>query len=204
MKYYPIHIDIKNKACLVVGGGRVAERKVMKLSKAGAAITVISKELTPALTELVHKSNVIFLQRQYCTDDVKGFFLVFAATNNKALNKQISAEAQQCNVMVNSLNGVDEGDFILPATCAVGDLHVGITTQGQSPALSAKLRRYFQSKLAVLTNQQVEEVAVLRKEMLEAQDDTIKEKKRRLMNELVDEMIASIEAHDVNLNEEKI
>ncbi|TRX70216.1 NAD(P)-dependent oxidoreductase [Carboxylicivirga sp. M1479] len=53
MNYYPIHIDIQNQACLVVGGGRIAERKVMKLNEAGAAITVISKDLTPALVQLV-------------------------------------------------------------------------------------------------------------------------------------------------------
>ncbi len=200
MKYYPIHIDIKNKPCLVVGGGRVAERKVMKLSKAGAAITVISKELTPALTELIQKSNVIFLQRQYQTSDVKGFFLVFAATNNKEVNKQVYDEAQRHNILVNSLNGIEEGDFILPALCAVGDLHVGVTTQGQSPALSARLRRYFQSKLSVLTNKQVNEVAVLRNAMLTA-GKSQKEKLCNEMNVLIDELILSIEENNVNLND---
>ena len=182
----------------------MAQRKVMKLSKAGAAITVISGELTPALTELVQKSNVIFLQRHYQHNDVKGFFLVFAATGNQEVNRQICNEAQQCSILVNSISGVDEGDFILPASCAVGDLHVGVTTQGQSPALSAGLRRYFQSKLSVLTSSQIAEVAVLRSEMLNARDEEQKEMKRNEMNGLVDKLISSIDAHSVNLRNDKI
>jgi len=201
MKYYPIHIDIKNKPCLVVGGGRVAERKVMKLSKAGAAITVISKELTPVLTKLMQESNVIFLQRHYQHDDVKGFFLVFATTNNPEVNRKVCDEAQQANILVNSLNGVDEGDFILPASCSVGDLHVGVTTQGQSPVLSTKLRRYFQHKLSALITEDIEKVALLRNEMLSVDDAVQKDIKRFEMNALVDSLIVSIEAYDVNLNE---
>jgi len=201
MKYYPIHINITNKPCLVVGGGRVAQRKVMKLSKAGAAITVISKELTPALTELTQKSNVTYLKRHYQRDDVKGFFLVFAATNNPEVNRQITTEAQAHHVLSNSLNGVDEGDFILPATAEVGDLHVGVTTQGQSPALSARLRHYFQAKIAVLAPEQLKVIAALRQEMLSAENEEHRELKNKEMQVSIDALIESIEANDLNINE---
>ncbi|MBK3518080.1 precorrin-2 dehydrogenase/sirohydrochlorin ferrochelatase family protein [Carboxylicivirga marina] len=193
MKFYPIHLDIKNKPCLVVGGGKVAQRKVIKLCQAGAAVTVISKELTPDLKVLNEQKQFKYLNRHYHTGDVNDFFLVFAATNNLELNKQIIRGAKSKQVLSNRINGVDEGDFILPATCQVGDLHIGITTQGQSPALSARMRRYFMQKLSTLTPEEIEAVADVRRQMLISDN----EKDKVDMMTLVDEIIHKIESNPV-------
>ena len=199
MKYYPIHISIVDRPCLVVGGGKVALRKVSKLIKAGAAVTVISKELTPELKELKDKGVFIHRDRHYQKDDVKDFFMVFAATNDQCVNGLITEEAKHYGVLANSINGVDEGDFILPASCQVGDLHLGITTQGQSPALSAALRRYFIKKLSALTPELIDEVALKRKQMLNSNN---KDSEREMM-EMVDEIIERIENNKIDLNTNK-
>ncbi len=196
MKYYPIHISIVDRPCLVVGGGKVALRKVSKLIKAGAAVTVISKELTPELKELKDENVITHFNQHYHKDDVKDFFMVFAATNDQRINNQITDEAKQYGVLANSINGVDEGDFILPASCQVGDLHLGVTTQGQSPALSASLRRYFIKKLSALTPALIEEVAQKRKQMLESHNPDHESE----MMEMVDEIIELIENNKIDLN----
>ncbi|MCT4647760.1 MAG: bifunctional precorrin-2 dehydrogenase/sirohydrochlorin ferrochelatase [Carboxylicivirga sp.] len=197
MKYYPIHINIKNKRCLIVGGDKVAERKIKKLYLAGAAITVISKELTPALLQMKDLKQFIHLNRHYQTDDVCGFFLVFAATNKQLLNQQITDEAKVHNVLSNSLNGVDQGDFILPATCGVGHLKLGVTTEGKSPALSAKLRRYLIKKLSSVSEEMIGEIAEKRAEMVENKSESAKKE----MELIVDELIKKIENNKVDLGE---
>ncbi|WP_439183415.1 precorrin-2 dehydrogenase/sirohydrochlorin ferrochelatase family protein [Carboxylicivirga taeanensis] len=196
MQFYPIHIQIKNKACLVVGGGKVAQRKVNKLLAAGAAVTVISKELTPVLQKLVNNNRMKHRSRCYQNDDVVGFFLVFAATNNQTVNQQIISEAQSHNVLANSVDGADKGDFIIPASCQVGHLNVGITTEGISPALSARLRRYFMSKLSSITPEQVALIGEKRKLMLETGNQEYQDE----MNSLIDELIHQIENNKINLN----
>lgn len=196
MQFYPIHINIKDKACLVVGGGKVAQRKVNKLLAAGAAVTVISKELTPVLQELVDNNRMKHRSRCYQNDDVVGFFLVFAATNNQTINQQIISDAQSHNVLANSVDGADKGDFIIPACCQVGHLNVGITTEGISPALSARLRRYFMAKLSSITPDQVAAIGEKRKLMLETGDTVCQDE----MRVLIDELISQIENNKINLN----
>jgi len=94
MKFYPIHVDLKDKPCLVVGGGRVAERKIKKLCLAGAAVTVISKDFTPAIEQLQQAKKIIILSRSYQSSDMEGCFLVFAATNNQTVNLQVWDQAE--------------------------------------------------------------------------------------------------------------
>ncbi len=196
MQFYPIHINIKDKPCLVVGGGKVAQRKVNKLLSAGAAVTVISKELTPALQELLGDNRMKHINRCYNKNDVVGFFLVFAATNNKTINQQIISEAQVFGVLANSVDGAEKGNFIIPATCQVGNLNVGITTEGTSPALSARLRKYLMAKLTAVTPEAIEQIGAKRKQYLEAGDLACQDE----MNALIDELISQIENNNVNLN----
>lgn len=196
MQFYPIHINIKNKACLVVGGGNVAQRKVNKLLAAGAAVTVISKDLTPDMQELVTNKSIQYINQCYQDNDVVGYFLVFAATNSKTTNQQIVSEAREHAVLANSVDGADKGDFIIPASCQVGHLNVGITTEGQSPALSARLRKYFIAKLAAITPEAIALIGEKRKMMLETGDPEYQDE----MNVLIDELIHQIENSNVNLN----
>jgi len=201
MKFYPIHIDLKDKPCLVVGGGRVAERKIKKLCLAGATVTVISKDFTPAIEQLQQAQKIMTLSRAFESGDVEGVFLVFAATNNQTVNLQVCQEAQSKGILVNSVDSVDQGSFILPASCQVGALQLGITTNGESPALSARLRRYFQHKLSVLTPAMVEELAQLRKEMVTAVEQENKVIATQKMNLAIDQMIEVLENQKVNVKD---
>jgi precorrin-2 dehydrogenase/sirohydrochlorin ferrochelatase len=140
MRYYPINLDIKNRRCLVVGGGAVGTRKVNTLLDCGARVTVVSPDPTPRLKELAAQGAIHLKQRPYRSDDVDQMFLVIGATDDERLNRQISNDAEQQNTLCNIADRPEVCNFILPAIVRRGDLVITISTSGNSPALAKRLR----------------------------------------------------------------
>jgi len=140
MQTYPIFALIAAKPCLVVGGGGVGERKVQDLLAAGALVTVVSPELTPALTALAAQGAIRHLQADFQEDQVAGMALVIGATDDPTVNAKVSAAAQARGIMVNIVDQPDLCTFIVPAQVRRGELTLAISTGGASPALARKLR----------------------------------------------------------------
>lgn len=134
-----MNLQISNRSCIVVGGGSVAERKVIALLAAGACVTVLSPEVTQKLTELIQKKKVIHLARAYGENDVTGFFIVICATNNGAVNKLVAEEATKAGALVNVIDAPELGNFNVPSKIAHGDLLITVSTGGKSPALARQL-----------------------------------------------------------------
>ena len=141
MKYYPVCIDVKNRNCLVVGGGSVGTRKIKTLVECGALITLISLDISEFLVELAGKSEIIIKKRSYVSGDLEGMFLVIGATNNEKLNMQIHADADRLNILCNIADYPSGCSFILPSVVERGDLLIAISTSGKSPALAKKIRK---------------------------------------------------------------
>lgn len=141
MRYYPIYLDIKNRHCLVVGGGSVGTRKVMTLLECGAAVAVVSPAITRQLRELANNDVITLTQRPFQNSDLKGNFLVIGATDDRELNLQIHAEAERLGLLCNIADHPDASNFILPSIVSRGDLSIAISTSGNSPALAKKLRK---------------------------------------------------------------
>lgn len=141
MRYYPIFLDLQARPCLVVGGGEVAERKVHSLLQAGGQVTVISPTLTPQLQVWETERRIAARLRPYETGDLNGFTLVFAATDDETLQRQIAAEARETGALVNVVDRPALCSFIVPALVSRGDLTVAISTSGASPALARKVRQ---------------------------------------------------------------
>jgi precorrin-2 dehydrogenase/sirohydrochlorin ferrochelatase len=141
MKYYPIHLDIKNRNCLIVGGGAVGTRKVNTLLECGAHVTVISPDPTPHLTRLASKGSITLKKRAYRSDDLAGMFLVIGATDDEILNRQISEDAERAQILCNIADRPEVCNFILPSIVRRGDLVITISTSGKSPALAKHLRQ---------------------------------------------------------------
>ena len=146
MKTYPIFAIIEDKPCLVVGGGAVGERKVQDLRQAGAKVTVLSRELTPALKELAEAGQIRYLAEDFTPDHLKGMVLVLAATDDRQVNARVSAAAQAQGLWVNVADDPEFCTFIVPAQVKRGDLTLAISTGGASPALARKLRRELQQQ----------------------------------------------------------
>jgi precorrin-2 dehydrogenase/sirohydrochlorin ferrochelatase len=141
MRYYPIHLDIQNRNCLVVGGGGVGTRKVETLLKCGAKVTVVSPEISDRLQNLAESARLTLKPRPYRTEDIEGMFLVIGASDDETLNRQISSDAERRNTLCNIADQPEKCNFILPSIVRRDDLVITISTSGRSPALAKKLRK---------------------------------------------------------------
>jgi precorrin-2 dehydrogenase/sirohydrochlorin ferrochelatase len=140
MKTYPVFALIENFLCLVVGGGVVGERKVQDLLEAGALVTVVSRELTPALAALTDQGKIRFIEGDFAPEHLEGVVLVVGATDNQEVNARVSAAAKARGIWVNIVDAPDLCTFIVPAQVRRGPLTIAISTGGASPALARRLR----------------------------------------------------------------
>ncbi len=140
MSFYPICLDLEARPCVVVGGGRVAERKVLGLLSCSAQVSVISPVLTEELQLQHADGNIKWIDREYRQGDLAQAFLVIAATDDEETQKQVYEEAANNNLLLNVADVPRRCNFILPATVRRGDLTISVSTAGKSPALARKLR----------------------------------------------------------------
>ena len=149
MSFYPICLDLEEKLCVVVGGGRVAERKVLGLLSCSAQVSVISPELTDGLLRHHNDGTIDWIDREYRPGDLNQAFLVIAATDDEETQKQVYEEAAAHNLLLNVADVPQRCNFILPATVRQGDLAISISTAGKSPALARKLRMELEKRYGV-------------------------------------------------------
>ncbi|BCG60539.1 precorrin-2 dehydrogenase/sirohydrochlorin ferrochelatase family protein [Paenibacillus sp. URB8-2] len=145
--YLPVMLDVRGKHCVVVGGGKVAERKTLGLLEAGAAVTVISPALTPQLSELSEQASIVWLNRIYAPGDARGAFLVYAATDDPAVNVEVAREVDSLGVPVNVGSDAEAGSFITPGVLRRGRLTVAVSTSGSGPGIAAKITKLLEETL---------------------------------------------------------
>jgi precorrin-2 dehydrogenase/sirohydrochlorin ferrochelatase len=138
VNYYPAFLNLHGKKVVVVGGGNVAERKILSLLKAGAAVTVVSPAITARLCKEKTKKNIEHIARCYRKGDLRGSFLVIAATDNPSVNTQIAKDAPS---LVNVVDVPKECSFIAPSVIKRGPLTIAVSTGGISPAFSRTMRQ---------------------------------------------------------------
>jgi len=166
MRYYPIHLDIQNRSCLVVGGGGVGTRKVMALLKCGARVTVVSPVISERLQNLAETAPLTLKPRPYRTADIEGVFLVIGATDDEALNRQISRDAENRNILCNIADRPEVCNFILPSIVQRKDLVITISTSGQSPALAKKMRKTLEGQFGDEYGELLQLMGAIRKKLL--------------------------------------
>ena len=147
MGYYPVFLELNGRPCIVVGGGAVAERKVDGLLAAGARVTVISPELTPALAALKQEGRLQHVDREYREGDLKGSDLAVVATDDGSVNADVVREGRERRVWVNAIDDPSNCDFILPSVIRRGDVVIAASTGGASPALARHLRERLEAFL---------------------------------------------------------
>ena len=147
MAYYPVFIELRGRASLVIGGGREAQRKVEGLLAAEGNVTVISPALTDDLKRLLAEGRIAWTEREYREGDVEGYEVVMVATDDGAVNAEVSAEGKRRRVWVNAADDPANCDFILPAVIRKGSITVAASTGGGSPALARRLREELEAYL---------------------------------------------------------
>ncbi|MGN0466807.1 MAG: bifunctional precorrin-2 dehydrogenase/sirohydrochlorin ferrochelatase [Lachnospiraceae bacterium] len=148
MAYFPVFIEMKNKTCLVVGGGRIATRKIKTILSYGANVKVIAPKICDEIKQYAKENiNLDMQEREFAYEDCEGMFLVIGATNDIKLNKNIYRYCNQRNILVNIINGKDFCTFLFPSTIRRKDISIGITTSGKSPALAKAIRKQIEENL---------------------------------------------------------
>ena len=147
MSYAPIFVEMKNRRCLVVGGGTVGERKIAALLEAGATVTVISPEMTENIARWFQNKLIEVIARRYQPGDLSGYELAFAATGDARVNTEVFTEGRRRGVWVNSADDPKHCDFILPSVLRRGDLTIAVSTGGGSPALARTVREELETHL---------------------------------------------------------
>jgi precorrin-2 dehydrogenase/sirohydrochlorin ferrochelatase len=162
MGYYPIAMELAGARCLLVGGGEVALRRARSLAEAGACVTVIAPEVLAGFEAI---ENIRVERRRWRKSDVRGYALVFAATDDAALNRAIAEKARRAGVPVNVADDPGLCSFIVPACVRRGDLLIAVTTCAKSPTLSKWIRLDLEARYGPEYREFVELLGELRDEV---------------------------------------
>lgn len=138
--YYPVYLDLRNRRCIVVGGGAEAERKAQGLLESGAKVTVVSAKVTPALNDLAARKLIDWEPRDYQDGDLEGAFLAISDNSDSTIYEAVAAEAERLGILLNVTDVTDLCNFIAPAVVRRGEVTFAISTGGLSPALARRLR----------------------------------------------------------------
>lgn len=178
--FYPIHLNIEGRKCLVVGAGRTGERKVSTILNHGGEVVVVSPTATKKIENLSKKKRILWHRRKYKAADLHKAFLVFCATDSETLNREIGREARKRGSMVNIVNVPEECDFISPSLIARGHLKVSISTGGLAPLLSRKIRKDLEGRFGKEYRQYTLLIAEARSVILKDKNLSDRIKKQKL------------------------
>jgi uroporphyrin-III C-methyltransferase/precorrin-2 dehydrogenase/sirohydrochlorin ferrochelatase len=140
MDFLPIFLDIREQPCLVVGGGEVAARKSALLLRAGARVTMLAPELSRAFDADLAAARIEHRAASFRDEDVAGYGLVIAATNDDAVNRAVAAAARARHIPVNVVDRPTLCSFIMPSIIERAPVIVAVSSGGASPVLARLLR----------------------------------------------------------------
>lgn len=155
--HLPLFVEFGGRLAVVVGGGGVAERRVVRLLEAGATVRVVAPQVTPLLESLAHRDEIELRHRAFEAADVEGGFLVVTATDDAAVNERVREAARVAGALVNAADHHGAGDVVFGAEARRGPVRLAVTTLGAAPAESSRIR---DELAAALTDDSAERAAV--------------------------------------------
>jgi len=138
--YFPLLLNIKNRHCLVIGGGNVAFRKVTSLREFQTRVTVLAPKICTPLLELQRKRKIKVIKKVYAKEYLKNFKVVFCATDNPKINKMVRNDCTEKNILLNVADMPELCDFILPAIVKRGDVTISVSSQGAAPFYAKEIK----------------------------------------------------------------
>ena len=180
---YPIYLNLDSKRCLVVGGGKVAERKVATLLEYEANVLLVSPDVTPVIDSWATQNLIIWRRGDFQPEDLDNIFLVFIATGDNDVNKSITTLCREKGILVNAVDDPPNCDFYVPSILRRNSLCIAISTEGKSPLLAAKLRRELESIVTAEYGEWVEMLGRLREDIKKSNLDI--NERRKLFETLV-------------------
>jgi len=174
-------LKLSARPCLVVGAGTIAESKIASLLEAGGRVRVVAPEATPQVRSWAQANTIEWHQRPFHADDLKGMFLVVAATSSTELHERIFKVATQRGVLCNVVDVPPLCDFYYPAVVQRGALQIAISTAGQSPALAQRLRKQLEEQFGLEYEEWLAQLGEVRDQLQSAKLDA--EERKRLLHE---------------------
>jgi len=138
---YPVMLDVRNRRCLVVGGGNVAQRKAQGLVEEGAKVTLVAPEVVAPIGTMADEGRLSIERRGYEQGEASSYALVFAATDDREVNEMVYADANDAGVWVNVADVPDICSFHLPGRIRRGPLQLAIASSGKAPYVVRRLRQ---------------------------------------------------------------
>ena len=146
LQYYPLAVRLSDGIAIVVGGGKVAERKISTLRDCGARIRMVSPSATTKLRDLAKRGKIEWIHRHLRDSDIKGVRIVVAATDDRDVNERVSRLARKYKIWVNVVDKPILSDFISPALFSVKKSIVTVYTDGKDPVLSRDLKNFLKER----------------------------------------------------------
>jgi len=147
MNYLPIFIDIKQKSCLVVGGGDIAYRKISLLLKAHAQVVCIGKSVCKNVQALANEGKITLIEKAFESSDIKAQSLIVSATDDAPLNAHVSELAKSANIPVNVVDSPDLCSFVMPSIVDRSPIVIAISSAGKAPVLARLIRAKLESTI---------------------------------------------------------
>jgi len=144
MSYFPTFLNFENKSILVLGGGKIATRKLMQVLSFSTQITVLCPQLCEKMQVLINEHNLTYHEKMYEQGDISGFDIIISAINDIKLQEEIYKESRSFRCLYTCVDLTHCCDFIFPSYVQKGDLLVSISTQGTAPAFAKQLRIYIE------------------------------------------------------------
>jgi precorrin-2 dehydrogenase/sirohydrochlorin ferrochelatase len=140
---FQINVDVKDRVCLVVGGGDEAAEKADRLLEAGAKVTVISPTLSVELKSLASAAKILHKGRSFKLSDLEGgvWLVINTVRDDQPLLRDLFAASKQKGFLLCSSDQPEQSNFTMPALVSRGPLRIAISTSGVSPALASRLRQ---------------------------------------------------------------
>ncbi|HEV7766097.1 MAG TPA: bifunctional precorrin-2 dehydrogenase/sirohydrochlorin ferrochelatase [Thermoanaerobaculia bacterium] len=138
--YYPIYLDIEDRAVLIIGGGEVCARKADTMLKYGARVTIVSPAFTNEIEQWSADGRVTLRRKTYDEHDLDGAAIVIASTDDRCVNARVARDCRRRKIPVNVVDVTHLCEFIVPAIIESGSIQIAISTGGKSPALARTLK----------------------------------------------------------------
>lgn len=200
---FPAFLNLANKNCLIIGGGKVAERKVRDLLDYDARITVISPGAENNIKHWANQGIITWKPRGFQVTDLDGVFLVFLATDDRNLNHQVVSLCRNQQILVNAVDDPPNCDFYVPSVIRRQSLAIAISTEGKSPLFARKMREELEQ---LITAEYGEFVEILgeQRELIKTQVADITKRKEILVSLVYSDILELLKAGEKEKVRERV
>ena len=167
MAFFPIFINLSDCRVLIAGGGDVAFRKAWQLREYTAEITVVAPDFVSDFEKL--RGDITLRKKVFAFEDLDNCGMVIAATDDYALNTEISRKCRESGILVNAADSPENCDFYFPALVRRDDLVIGISSSGTAPGVAAAVRRILDTRISGHAGRLLSEIGAVREELLARQ-----------------------------------